>query len=93
MLDEYLFELVKQVKYDVHVFRKEYLYLSLQRNLQILGAFAFLGKQRGKTFFLPFIEPALFSMRSLLAKAGTDKYPVLAGVVDNCLEKTGNTVP
>ncbi|HER63361.1 MAG TPA: hypothetical protein ENO11_05225 [Desulfobacteraceae bacterium] len=90
LLDEYLSELLKQVKYDPHALREEYLYLSLQRNLQILGAFAFLGKQRGKSFFLPFIQPALLSIRELLRKAESAQYPVLVGVIDSCLEKIGN---
>jgi aminoglycoside/choline kinase family phosphotransferase len=87
LYDEYLFELLKRVHYDPLAFREEYLYLSLQRNLQILGAFAFLGKQRSKVFFLPFIQPALVSMQALLVKVNRHQYPVLAGLIDICLER------
>ena len=87
LLDEYVCELLKWVEYSPIAFREEYLYLSLQRNLQILGAFAFLGKQRGKPFFLSFIHPALKSMQDLLVKVNSDHYPVLTGVVETCLEK------
>lgn len=87
LFDEYVCELLKRMKYDPKVFREEYNYLAMQRNLQILGAFAFLGKQRGKPFFLTFIQPALESMLDLLGKVTTDHYPVLIGVIETCLEK------
>lgn len=47
--------------------------VSLCRNLQILAAFAFLGKQKGKTFFLRFIPRAwkeLIRNRSMLVHLG-----------------------
>ena len=87
LFDDYVAELLQRVPYDPHALREEYLYLSLQRNLQILGAFAFLGKQRGKVFFLSFIRPALVTMRALLLKADSSRYPVLAGIIESCLEK------
>jgi len=43
-----------------------YPYLSLQRNLQILGAFAFLTKVRGKIYFEGYIPRALESLSRLL---------------------------
>lgn len=87
LFDEYVAELLQRVPYDPQALREEYLYLALQRNLQILGAFAFLGKQRGKVFFLSFIRPALVTMRALLLKADSSRYPVLAGMIESCLEK------
>lgn len=87
IFDEYLCALLKRVRYDPHVFREEYGYLAMQRNLQILGAFAFLGKQKGKTFFLSFIHPALVSMQILLRKDNRDQYPVLTELIDTCREK------
>ena len=56
-------------KYDsrqVEPFRKYFPYLAVQRNLQILGAFSFLSKVRGKTFFEDYISPALKSLQHLL---------------------------
>ena len=87
LFDEYLCELLKWVKYDPLALREEYIYLAMQRNLQILGAFAFLGKQGGKAFFLPFIQPALVSMQTLLEKVNSGQYTILAQLIDTCQEK------
>lgn len=47
---------------DEEEFRRHYGYLALQRNLQILGAFAFLSRVRGKLFFARYITPALLTL-------------------------------
>jgi aminoglycoside/choline kinase family phosphotransferase len=87
LVDMYVKELSTYITYDSEQFRQEYLYLSLQRNLQILGAFAFLSKQRNKPFFRPFIRPALKSLQSLLAKPQLEKYSSLKHLTAQCLEK------
>jgi len=43
-------------------FCRQYSVLALQRNLQIIGAFSFLSRTRGKLFFSRFIGPALVSL-------------------------------
>jgi aminoglycoside/choline kinase family phosphotransferase len=58
-------------------FRRGYLALALQRNLQILGAFSFLGLVRGKRGFLRHIPPALASLRRLLADPAAPELPRL----------------
>lgn len=87
LLVEYLRELHLHLRYDPDRFREEYFYLALQRNLQILGAFAFLGGKRGKSFFLPFIRPALQSLQSRLSLEGHGRFPVLGHLVQTCLER------
>lgn len=87
LVDEYGKELNKHIPYDFGQFRQEYIYLSLQRNLQMLGAFAFLSKQRNKVFFRPFIPLALNSLQRLLAKPVLQKYSVLKHLTEQCLEK------
>jgi len=47
-------------------FERSFPYLAIQRNLQILGAFSFLSKFRGKTYFEQYIPSALESLRNLL---------------------------
>ncbi len=47
-------------------FEDTYPYLALQRNLQILGAFAFLSRVRGKPFFETYIPPAFRSLKARL---------------------------
>ena len=46
--------------------------LALQRNMQILGAFAFLSQRRKKAFFAPFIPLALRGLRARLAEERFD---------------------
>jgi N-acetylmuramate 1-kinase len=86
LLEEYLAALRSYIPYDPARFRDEYFHLSLQRSLQALGAFAFLGKRRGKSFFLQFIRPALRSLLILLTRQEQVKYPHLRHLVENCLE-------
>lgn len=47
-------------------FSRHYPYLAIQRNLQILGAFSYLGNVQGKRWFLDYIPPALQSLERLL---------------------------
>ncbi|MDZ7640815.1 MAG: phosphotransferase [Desulfurivibrio sp.] len=49
-------------------FRRGWYPLALQRNLQILGAFAFLSRQRGKPFFAAYLLPAARQLAALLAE-------------------------
>jgi len=87
LFDEYEKELKKFIPYKTGQFMQEFIYLSLQRNLQMLGAFAFLSKQRNKEFFRPFIMPALNTMQSLLAKPLLQKYSALKYLTKQCLAK------
>lgn len=47
-------------------FEGSFPYLALQRNLQILGAFSYLSKTAGKTYFAAYIPKAVKSLRELL---------------------------
>jgi len=53
---------------DAGLFRRQYAILALQRNLQIIGAFSFLSRVRGKDFFARFIAPALASLNERLGE-------------------------
>ena len=48
--------------FDVERFKAGYRYCCLSRNLQILGAFAFLSRVKGKTGFSVYIAPAVNSL-------------------------------
>jgi aminoglycoside/choline kinase family phosphotransferase len=61
LVDLYLREVTKHTVLDPAQFRHDYNALALQRNLQILGAFAFLTQVREKPFFAAYIQPALQS--------------------------------
>ncbi|MDU9047794.1 MAG: phosphotransferase [Candidatus Electrothrix sp. Rat3] len=90
LLEHYLDTLTSLLPYDRAQFQQEYLLLALQRNLQILGAFAFLGQQRGKPFFRQYLAPALHSLRGLLAKTATAEYLYLKSLSRRCAEKLDN---
>jgi len=52
--------------FDENQFKKGYYYCALARNFQILGAFSHLSKNRGKTWFEPFIHPALETLATAI---------------------------
>lgn len=87
LLEHYFDALTALIPYSREQFRQEYLLLAMQRNLQILGAFAFLGSQRGRPFFFQHIRPALHSLHSLLAKLQPEEYACLQSVTEQCLSK------
>jgi aminoglycoside/choline kinase family phosphotransferase len=54
-----------------------YQWLALQRNLQIVGAFAFLWKVRCKPFFAAYLRPALASLHERLEHGAGAEFPLL----------------
>ena len=62
-------------------FERYYPYLAIQRNLQILGAFAFLSRVRGKVHFEPYLSPALKSLARLLEELADPYLETLREVV------------
>jgi aminoglycoside/choline kinase family phosphotransferase/choline kinase len=59
-----------------------YHYCRLTRNLQILGAYAYLSKVRGKKHFERYIPAAVKSLRSNLAADGQMEFPALSAITD-----------
>jgi aminoglycoside/choline kinase family phosphotransferase/dTDP-glucose pyrophosphorylase len=73
-------------------FRRCFKYCSLTRNLQILGAFAFLSRVKGKHYFEDYIPAAWQTLRSNLPAYGQDDFPALTAAVENAhdqLQKAG----
>ena len=62
----YLQLLRRKQPHGLASFERSFPYLAVQRNLQILGAFSFLSRVRGKTYFEGYIPSALQSLRELL---------------------------
>ncbi|MFH1217393.1 MAG: phosphotransferase [Pseudomonadota bacterium] len=83
----YLAKLGSFLRVDNDSFYEGYQSLAMQRNLQILGAFAFLSSRKGKIFFEQFISPALDSLKMLLRKPMGKEYPVLTSLVDELQER------
>jgi len=77
LFDYYLELLVARRPDLAEGFREGYQWLAIQRNLQILGAFAFLTKVKGKEFFRSYLYPAAVNLRRLLAEPGGRRLPVL----------------
>lgn len=55
---------------EAEPFEQSYPYLALQRNLQILGAFSFLSRSRGKSYFEAYIPGAVRTLRGFLRDLG-----------------------
>jgi len=66
LLSDYLTRLSEVIPVDRGRFLRAYHYCAINRNLQILGAFAFLTRQKGKKDFEPYIRPALTSLKQRL---------------------------
>lgn len=62
-------------------FERYFPYLAIQRNLQILGAFSYLSKVLGKTYFEEYISPALKSLNQLLDELRDPKLSSLTDIV------------
>jgi len=80
---------------DDRAFAKGYPNLALQRNLQVLGAFAFLGFQKHKSFFKKFIIPATYSLQQRLTQPEAKDYPHLRQLTDkiiNLLEQKKDSI-
>jgi len=75
----YLQLLRQKQPHRVASFEKSFPYLAVQRNLQILGAFSFLSRVRGKTYFEEYIPGAVKSLQHLLE---TVKEANLSGLRD-----------
>lgn len=68
---------------DQHeIFKKGYAYCCLTRNLQFLGAFAFLTRIKHKKQFEQYIPDAVTSLKQILQRIGTNRIQRLADLVD-----------
>jgi len=84
LLEHYLEHLCTYGLDDL-AFLKGYKSLALQRNLQMLGAFAFLSSQKQKIFFKQFILPATLSLQHLLNGPNANGYPHLMKLTEKIL--------
>jgi len=81
-LDYYLDHLKTKLDVDPAAFREQYYHLALCRNLQILGAYAYLTKVKGKDYFARYIPTAVAGLRARLA-ARPGEFPGLEEVVES----------
>ena len=67
---------------DRQKIRRGYVYCSLTRNLQILGAFGFLSRKKNKPGFAVYIPPAVDSLKRILATPECNDFLKLRAVVE-----------
>ena len=80
-LIDYCFEILSSVsKLKRDHFLACYHYCRLTRNLQILGAFAYLSKIKGKIHFEKYIPAAVRSLRSNLNAGSQTEFPALSAI-------------
>lgn len=89
LLHFYLEKLGRRMTFDTVEFHRHYSLLALQRNLQIVGAFAFLSRIRGKSFFAEYIRPAVAMLHSRLREPLFCKQEVLRRTVELAIELLG----
>jgi N-acetylmuramate 1-kinase len=63
LIDFYLQELSKKTTNPISDFMAHYRIIGFQRNLQILGAFSFLSRVKGKTYFETYIPEAVENLK------------------------------
>lgn len=87
LVDFYLKTIQGHVAVNEAEFRKQYMLLAFQRNMQIIGAFSFLYKIRQKQFFVDFIKPSLVSLKNRLEEPLFQNYPLIRTMVNRGLKE------
>ncbi len=85
LVDIYWNELQQFTNLARDQFQKQYTLLACQRNLQILGAFAFLSSVRKKHFFADFISPAIHNLSHLTTSEHLTDFKVLKNTVQKAV--------
>ncbi len=81
LLDDCVQQLASLGEVDPGRFRKGYRYCCLTRNLQILGAFGYLSRVKGKPYFEGYIPAALKTLMKNLSDERGDEFPALKRTV------------
>lgn len=85
MLRHYTDQLGTLISPSSEQFQKGFHYCCISRNLQILGAFAFLSRVKQKTWFEKYIPPALVTLKQNLNGYFKDhEFKLLKAAVKNC---------
>ncbi len=75
---------------DPHKFRTGFGYCTLTRNLQILGAFGYLSKVKGKKYFEKYIPIAVKTLKHTLFEFGGSNFPKLKKIAEKLASETGH---
>ena len=82
LLSYYLNRLSDFIAVDASEFLDAYAYCAMNRNLQILGAFGFLSRIKGKKDFEAYIPPALASLKARLHSIKQRECPKLSRIIE-----------
>ncbi len=83
LLNYYVNRLSDFIAVDAREFLDAYVYSAINRNLQILGAFAFLSRVRGKKDFETYIPTALSALKGRLRTIEQSECPKLSKIVES----------
>jgi NDP-sugar pyrophosphorylase family protein len=83
LLNYYLKRLSDFIAVDADEFLDAYVYCAMNRNLQILGAFGFLTRVKGKKDFETYIPPAISSLKARLRRIEQSECPKLSKIIQS----------
>jgi NDP-sugar pyrophosphorylase family protein/aminoglycoside/choline kinase family phosphotransferase len=83
----YLQLLSKNLHIDSPKFLKAFKYCSLTRNFQVLGAYGYLSKAKGKTYFERYIPAAVRSLSAGLAGCSNPGFPGLSTLAEKIAKR------
>ncbi len=87
LVEEYLSLWQRYTALNRLAWRQRYHYVALCRNLQILGAYGFLCRRKGKPFFRQFIPAACGSLLRRLEALPTEELPTLRDIARQAWEQ------
>ena len=83
LLNYYVNRLSDFIAVDADEFLDAYVYSAMNRNLQILGAFGFLTRVKGKRGFETYIPPAISSLKARLRIIEQSECPKLSKIIES----------
>jgi N-acetylmuramate 1-kinase len=87
LVDFYINTVTRFLPLDETEFKKQFILLAFQRNMQIIGAFSFLYKVKKKPFFMEYIKPSLISLKNRLDNPLFKDYPRIRSMVTRGLKE------
>ncbi len=82
LLTECIGALSRRMEIDHDAFRRAYAFCALARNLQILGAYGYLSRVKGKAQFEQYIPAALKSLKRAIDELDPGTFPKLIDIAD-----------
>ena len=83
LVDYYIEKLSARIHVNVENFHSSYTYCSIARNLQILGAFGYLIKVKGKTVYEQYLPTAVMTLKNNLKAVDAKEFQSLKTLVES----------